>query len=383
MARLRDLGVTPGDLPAGPLNAITDVPGVRVGHVTLISGSGPLRPGEGPVRTGATAILPHAGNLFREKVAAAVHTINGYGKVFGFEQVRELGTLEAPILLTNTMNVPLVADAVGAYLMRETPELGVSASSGNRVVGETSDGFLNDLRGRHVREEHVWRAIESAAEGPVVEGNVGAGTGTICFGFKGGIGTASRRLFDGAVTVGALVQSNFGSRPHLLVLGAPIGRHFRDRLLPGTAPAATETPAPSTPAEPPGQGSIMIVLATDAPASTHFLERMAKRAAFGLARTGSVCEDVSGDFVIAFSTTNRIPQHMHAPEQPIERGETARLSEDAWTASLLFAAVVEAVEEAILNSLVAAETMIGRDDHIAYALPHDELAELLTYYHRR
>lgn len=383
MARLRDLGVTPGDLPAGPLNAITDVPGVRVGHVTLIAGSGPLRPGEGPVRTGATAILPHAGNLFREKVAAAVHTINGYGKVAGFEQVRELGTLEAPILLTNTMNVPLVADAAGTYLMRETPELGVSASSGNRVVGETSDGFLNDLRGRHVREEHVWRAIESAAEGPVVEGNVGAGTGTICFGFKGGIGTASRRLFDGAVTVGALVQSNFGSRPHLLVMGAPIGRHFRDRLLPGTAPAAPAPPAPPTTPEPPGQGSIMIVLATDAPASTHFLERMAKRAAFGLARTGSVCEDVSGDFVIAFSTTNRVPQHMRAPERPMERAETARLSEDAWTASALFAAVVEAVEEAILNSLVAAETMIGRDDHIVYALPRDELAELLTYYRRR
>ncbi|HST89569.1 MAG TPA: P1 family peptidase [Ktedonobacterales bacterium] len=386
MARLRDLGVTPGDLPAGPLNAITDVPGVRVGHVTLIAGSGPLRPGVGPVRTGATAVLPHAGNLFREKVAAAVYTINGYGKVAGFEQVRELGTLEAPILLTNTMNVPLVADAAGTYMMRATPELGMSASSGNRVVGETSDGFLNDLRGRHVREEHVWRAIESAAEGPVVEGNVGAGTGTICFGFKGGIGTASRRLFDGAVTVGALVQSNFGSRPHLLVMGAPIGRHFRDRLLPGTVPAATEkqeTPAPSTPTEPPGQGSIMIVLATDAPASTHFLERMAKRAAFGLARTGSVCEDVSGDFVIAFSTTNRVPQHMREPERPTERVEAARLSEDAWTASALFAAVVEAVEEAILNSLVAAETMIGRDDHIAYALPRDELAELLTYYHRR
>lgn len=389
MTRLRDLGVTPGDLPAGPLNAITDVPGVRVGHVTLIAGSGPLRPGVGPVRTGATAILPHAGNLFREKVAAAVYTINGYGKVAGFEQVRELGTLEAPILLTNTMNVPLVADAAGTYMMRETPELGVSASSGNRVVGETSDGFLNDLRGRHVREEHVWRAIESAAEGPVAEGNVGAGTGTICFGFKGGIGTASRRLFDGAVTVGALVQSNFGSRPHLLVLGTPIGRHFRDRLLPGTTPAETEPPEaeapPASPAtsEPPGQGSIMIVLATDAPASTHFLERMAKRAAFGLARTGSVCEDVSGDFVIAFSTTNRVPQHMREPERPIERVEAARLSEDAWTASLLFAAVVEAVEEAILNSLVAAETMIGRDDHIAYALPRDELAELLTYYRRR
>ncbi|HLJ81057.1 MAG TPA: P1 family peptidase [Ktedonobacterales bacterium] len=372
MPRLRDLGVTPGDLPPGPLNAITDVPGVRVGHVTLIEGEGPLQPGAGPVRTGATAILPHGGNLFRDKVAGAVHTINGFGKVAGFEQVRELATIEAPILLTNTMNVGLVADAVGTYLMRDTPELGVGTSSGNRVVGETSDSFLNDIRGRHVREQHVWQAIETAAKGPVVEGNVGAGTGTVCFGFKGGIGTASRTLFDGEITVGALVQTNFGSRPHLLVMGAPIGKHFLDRLLPSTAPEQA-----------PGHGSVMIVLATDAPASAHLLERMAKRAAFGLARTGSVCADSSGDFVIAFSTTNRVPQHMRAPAQPITHAQIAHISEDAWTAGALFAAVVESVEEAILNSLVAAETMVGRDNHIAYALPRDELADLLTYYRRR
>lgn len=370
MVRLRDLGVVPGDLPTGPRNAITDVPGVRVGHVTLIEGEGALREGVGPVRTGVTAILPHAGNLFVEKVAGAVHTINGFGKVVGFEQVRELSTIESPILLTNTMNVGLVADAVGTYLMRDNPDLGVRTGAGNRLVGETNDGFLNDIRGRHVREQHVWQAIETATDGPVAEGNVGAGTGTMCFGFKGGIGTASRQLFNGAVTVGALVQTNFGGRGHLLVLGAPIGKHFLDRLLPSTASQLA-----------PGTGSIMIVLATDAPASAHFLERMAKRATFGLARTGSVCEDSSGDFVVAFSTSNRSPQHRQEPAQHVT--QEARLSEDLWTAGKLFTAVVEAVEEAILNSLVAAETMTGRDNHIVHALPRDELADLLTFYRRR
>lgn len=324
-----------------------------------------------------TAILPHGGDLFADKVAAAVHTINGFGKVAGFEQVRELGTIEAPILLTNTMNVGLVADAIGTYLMRSHPELGIMTSSGNRVVGETSDGFLNDLQGRHVREQHVWQAIETAAAGPVAEGNVGAGTGTICFGFKGGIGTASRQLFDGEVTIGALVQTNFGSRPQLRVLGAPIGKHFLDRLLPSTVlKSASEQPADL----PPGQGSVMIVLATDAPTSPHLLERLAKRAAFGLARTGSVADDVSGDFVIAFSTTNRSPQHAQAPAQRISAVRAGQLSEDPWTLSTLFAAVVEAVEEAVLNSLVAAETMVGRDDHVAYALPNEELKELLAHY---
>ena len=372
MTRLRNLGVTPGRLPAGPHNAITDVPGVRVGHVTLIAGEGPLTPGAGPVRTGVTAIAPHGGDLFQEQVAAAVHTINGFGKVVGFEQVRELGTIEAPILLTNTMNVGLVADALGTYMMRDHPRLGLRAGALNRVVGETNDGFLNDLRGRHVREEHVWRAIETAAEGPVAEGAVGAGTGTIGFGFKAGIGTASRQIFDGAVTVGALVQTNCGSRALLRVLGAPIGEHFLDRLLPGQTP---------DPAPPLGDGSIMIVIGTDAPASSRLLERMAKRATFGLARTGAIGEDSSGDFVIAFSTTNRRLQLTQRPDTRII--EVPRISEDAWTVSDLFLAVVEAVEEAILNSLIAAETMVGRDNHTAYALPHDELADLLTYYRLR
>jgi D-aminopeptidase len=370
MTRLRDLGVTPGRLPPGPHNAITDVPGVRVGHVTLIAGEGPLAPGQGPVRTGVTAILPHGGDLFQEQVAGAVHTINGFGKVVGFEQVRELGTIEAPILLTNTMNVGLVADALGTYMMRDHPELGLRGGALNRIVGETNDGYLNDLRGRHVREEHVWRAIETAIEGPVAEGNVGAGTGTIGFGFKAGIGTASRRLFDGDVTVGALAQTNCGSRPLLQVLGAPIGEHFLDRLLPG--PLATPMPA--------GDGSIMMVIATDAPASSRLLERMAKRATFGLARTGAIGEDSSGDFAIAFSTTNRRRQLAQRPSARVE--EVPRISEDPWTVSDLFLAVVESVEEAILNSLIAAETMVGRDHHVVYSAPLDELAELLARYGR-
>jgi D-aminopeptidase len=370
VTRLRDLGVTPGRLPAGPQNAITDVPGVRVGQVTLIAGEGELVPGKGPVRTGVTAILPHDGDLFLEPVAAAVYTINGFGKVSGFEQVRELGTIEAPILLTNTMNVGLAADALGTYMMRDHPALGLRGGSLNRVVGETNDGFLNDMRGRHVREEHVWQAIESAADGPVAEGNVGAGTGTIGFGFKAGIGTASRLLFGGSVRVGALVQTNCGSRPLLRVLGAPIGEHFLDRLLPG------ESPAPPNPAL--GDGSIMIVVATDAPASSRLLERMAKRAAFGLGRVGGIGEDSSGDFVIAFSTTNRRTQLTEPPAELVR--QVARISEDSWTVSDLFLAVVEAVEEAILNSLVAAETMTGRDQHIVYALPRDELVDLLARY---
>src|SRR5262249_49432041 len=224
---------------------------------------------------------------FAEQVAAAVYTINGFGKVAGFEQVRELGTVEAPIVLTNTMNVGLVADALGTYMMRDHPELGLQGGALNRVVGETNDGFLNDLRGRHVREAHVWQAIETATGGPVAEGNVGAGTGTIGFGFKAGIGTASRQVLDGAVTVAALVQTNCGSRPLLRVVGAPIGEHFLDRLLPARVHDA--------PSPPPGDGSIMIVLATDAPASSRLLERMAKRATFGLAPTGAIREHTLAD----------------------------------------------------------------------------------------
>ncbi len=363
MTRLRDLGVSPGLLPAGLYNAITDVPGVRVGHVTLIAGEGALRPGQGPVRTGVTAILPHADNLFEEKVIAAVYTFNGYGKATGFEQVRELGVLETPILLTNTLNVGLVSDAVITCMVRENPAIGVTTGTINPVVGECNDGFLNDIQGRHVRAEHVQASIADATAGPVLEGNVGAGTGTACCGFKGGIGTASRTVESG-YTVGALVQSNFGARRHLMILGVPVGQHFHDRLLPGSAPALKTEPGP---------GSIMMILATDAPLTARQLHRLAKRAIFGLARTGSVGTNGSGDFVIAFSTANR---RLHTPREPVST-VTIIPDEQGIAINDLFLAAIEAVEEAILNSLIAAETLTGRDGHVLYAIPHQELADLL------
>lgn len=359
--RLRDFGVTPGRLPAGNLNAITDVPGVKVGHVTLISGEGALKQGEGPIRTGVTAVLPHDGNLFREKVSAGVCTINGFGKATGFEQIRERGVIETPILMTNTLNIGRVSDALIGYMLRQNPDIGLKTGTVNPIVGECNDGFLNDLRGRHVREEHVWAAIESASGGAVQEGNVGAGTGTACYQFKGGIGTSSRVVLDGRYTVGALVQTNHGLRPELMVLGVPLGQHLLEEFLPQ-----------------PGPGSIIMVLATDAPLDSRQLTRLAMRATFGLARTGTISQDGSGDFVIAFSTANRW-QH-----EPAEVTETVtRFTESGKVIDEFFLAAVEAVEEAILNALVAAETMTGRDGNTLYALPHDALAHWLDYYRRR
>ncbi|MBN2471457.1 MAG: P1 family peptidase [Anaerolineae bacterium] len=357
MPRLRDLGLTPGLLPPGHHNAITDVTGVRVGHTTLVEGTGPLVPGEGPIRTGVTAILSHGGNLFEQKVVAAAHTLNGYGKAAGFEQVRELGAIETPILLTNTLNVGSTTDAVISHMLRDNPDIGIRTSTVNPVVGECNDGFLNDIQGRHVRAEHVWQSIQNAANGPVAEGNVGAGTGTGCFGFKGGIGTASRLVAD--FTVGVLVQTNFGSRTHLMMLGVPVGRSFADRLLPTSAP---------------GPGSVMIVLATDAPLTSRQLGRLAKRAAFGLARTGSISSNGSGDFVVVFSTAN---PRAHRPTGVVE--QVARIPDEAHgIIDRLFLAVVESVEEAVLNALLMANTMTGRDGNTLYALPAEEVREMLV-----
>jgi D-aminopeptidase len=343
--RARDLGLIPGRLPTGALNAITDVPGVAVGHATLIEGES--------VRTGVTAILPHAGNLFREKVAAGVATLNGFGKAVGFEQVRELGVIETPIVLTNTLNVGTVADALIAYLLRDNPDIGVTTGSINPVVGECNDSFLNDLRGRHVQAEHVYAALAGAVGGAVPEGNVGAGTGTLCFQFKGGIGTASRRA--GAHTVGALVQTNYGRREELLFLGAPVGQALLDVDLPAV-----------------GGGSIMMIIATDAPLDARQLTRVARRSAYALGRTGTVGHHGSGDFAIAFATTNRAA---HYADPGGERAAAFR--DDALDP--IFAAAVEALEEAILNALIAAETMTGRGGNTAYALPHDRLLELLKH----
>ena len=357
--RLRDLGIVIGELPTGSANGITDVCGVRVGHATLISGSGRLHPGHGPVRTGVTVILPHEGNLFQHKVRAAVHTINGYGKVFGFEQVLELGVLETPVALTNTLNVGLVADALVQYAIRQNPEIGITTGSVNVVVGETNDGFLNDLQGRHVRAEHVWSAIENSQDVAVLNGAVGAGTGTCCMGWKGGIGSASRVLpvESGGFTLGALVQTNFGKAGDLKIADLHVSRYL--------------SPWEYSNITPPDGGSVMIILATDAPLSFQQLKRLCVRAGVGLARVGSHLAHGSGDFVIAFSTAVQIP---HQPVMVVESQPV--LVDEARVLNLLFRAVVESVEEAVLNSLCYAETMVGRDGNTAYALPTDRVKEI-------
>ncbi len=358
--RARESGLRVGELPPEPYNAITDVAGVRVGHTTLIAGDGPLRPGQGPVRTGVTVILPHGDNLFRQKVPGAVHTINGFGKACGFEEVRELGVIEAPLALTNTLNVGLVADALVQHAIRGSPDIGVRTSSVNVVVGECNDGYLNDLQGRHVRAEHVWAAIDTATSGRVPEGAVGAGTGTGCFGWKGGVGTASRLVPSDAdgFTVGALVQSNFGRPRDLTVLGVPLGRYLQP-------PDGAQQPIQE-------KGSIMIVLATDAPLGARHLRRACVRAAVGLARTGSHHMHASGDFVIAFSTAYRIE---HEPTSLTTSRSV--LADEPRVMAGLFPAVVECVEEAILDSLYCAETMVGRDGNTRYALPVEEVATLV------
>jgi D-aminopeptidase len=354
------MGLAAGDLPAGPLNAITDVPGVRVGHATLNVGTGALQPGAGPVRTGVTVVLPHAGSLFREKVPAAVHTINGFGKALGFEQVRELGTIESPIALTGTLNVGLVADALVQHAIQHSPEIGVRAGSVNVVVAECNDGFLNDLQGRHVRAEHVLAAIDAATSGPVAEGAVGAGMGTVCFGWKGGIGTASRVVpaHIGGYTVGALAQTNFGRPEQLTIRGVPVGKYL---LPPGT-----------TAPQPRDAGSVVVVLATNAPLSDRQLGRLCARVAAGLARTGSVYGHGSGDFAIAFSTAEPLA---HQPAA-IAAARTVVVDE-AHAMEWLFPAVVESVEEAVINSLCAAATVVGRDGNTAHALPIDQVIELM------
>ncbi len=347
--RIRDLGASPGVFDPGPLNAITDVEGVRVGHVTLIEGD--------DVRTGVTAIVPHGGNVFQEQCRAGVFVGNGFGKAAGFLQVQELGTLETPIVLTNTLAVGTAVEAVVSWTLEQASNEDVR--SVNAVVGETNDGYLNDIRGMHVKREHVVQAIERAKGGAVEEGSVGAGTGTMTMGWKGGVGTSSRVLPDslGGWTIGALVQTNYGGVLTIdgVRIGEALGRHaFRRAVQEGDG----------------GDGSCMIVVATDAPLDAKSLERVAKRAILGLARTGSFMSNGSGDFVIAFSTRNRVP---HSSERATERVELLRSDR----MSPIFAATVEAVEEAVYNALSAAETVRGRDGRVGEALPLERVRELL------
>lgn len=371
--RARDVGVVIGTLPTGTHNAITDVEGVRVGHTTLIMGDGPIVPGVGPVRTGVTAIIPHAGDVFRDKVAAWVHRINGFGEVTNAEQVRELGVLETPILLTGTQNVPRVADAVLDWAFAKDPEMGVSTWGPSPVVAECSDQYLSDVRGRHVRSEHVAAAIEGATGGSVVEGGVGAGVGMSCCEFKGGIGTSSRVVpaEAGGFTVGVLVLSNFGRREHLVINGVPVGRSLVDWR------------PPHSEVNPDGLGSsIIIVVATDAPLPPRQLERLCVRAGGGLARVGGLVSTTSGDFAIAFSTTNRTahdPGALVLDQRQVAEAVAPCQPESAMPAiNYLFQATLEATEEAILNSMFAAETLVGRDGHVRHALPLDEVLRLLS-----
>jgi D-aminopeptidase len=349
--RARQLGIAPGIYPPGRLNAITDVAGVQVGHTTVIEGD--------VVRTGVTAILPHGGNLFQEKVAGAVFVGNAFGKLAGSTQVTELGTIETPIVLTNTLSVGVAVDAVVRYTLGQTGNEQVR--SVNALVGETNDGGLNDIRGLHVTRQHVLDAIARAGGGPVTEGSVGAGTGTINYGWKGGIGTSSRTLPNGYV-VGVLAQTNFGG--HLTIAGVPIFRVLQP-------PQRTAGNVRGSGADPvSGDGSCMLVVATDAPIDARDLGRLAARAVFGLARTGSSYANGSGDFAIAFSTS---------PEMRSRFGETAPharqvLPTDA--VSPLFEAALEATEEAVYNSLFQATTVTSRWG-AAEAIPIDRVRELL------
>jgi len=351
--RPRDLGIQIGVLKTGTHNAITDVNGVKVGHVTKIEGDN--------IRTGVTAILPHDGNIFQDKIPAAIFIANGFGKLAGYSQVEELGNLETPIVLTNTLNVSTGINALISYTLDQ--EANKNVSSVNAVVGETNDGRLNDIRGRHVTEEEVLEAITKADSGSVAEGAVGAGTGTVCFGFKGGIGTASRVLPKdlGGYTVGVLVQTNFGGV--LEIAGVPVGKElgmhsFKESI------------------QKDADGSCMIVVLTDAPLDARNLKRLATRAFVGMGKTGSIVSNGSGDYVIAASTAEsvRIPYKM---EEPILNNPV--LHNDAM--SPLFMAAIEATEEAIINSLFAAEDMTGNGKTVR-AIPKEKIMELMKKYNR-
>jgi D-aminopeptidase len=362
--RARDLGV-PFDGTPGPLNSITDVPGVTVGHTTLISGEGKLVVGKGPVRTGVTAVLPRGNNSILDPVFAGWFSQNGNGEMTGTTWVEESGFLSGPVLITNTHSVGVVRDASIQWRINHG-QVGPDDDWWSLpVVAETWDGWLNDINGFHVKPEHVFHAIDSAASGVVQEGNAGGGTGMVCNEFKGGIGTSSRKLSaeNGGYTVGVLVQCNFGRRSNLRIAGVPVGREIPEDPVYSASNIGTDE-----------RGSIIVVVATDAPLVAHQLKRIARRVTLGLGRLGSVSGNGSGDIFIAFSTANpgaAAPDHVvdlkMLPNDKIEP---------------LFAATVQATEEAIVNAMVAAETMIGIDNHKVVALPHDRLREVLKKYNR-
>ncbi|HQJ97469.1 MAG TPA: P1 family peptidase [Thermoleophilia bacterium] len=358
-ARARELGITIGVLPTGPLNAITDVPGVMVGHCTVSWGGPDLPRGSGPARTGVTAVIPHGDDIWHQRVVAGAFAANGVGEVVGMHAIREWGLIETPIMLTNSQSVGAVYDATVRWMMARDPLAGIEDAV-MPVVGECDDSMLNDMRGMHVREEHVHAALDSATTGPVAEGCVGAGTGMTCFDFKGGIGTSSRIVspYPGAIyTVGVLVMTNFGTRERLTVDGVPVGREIRD-LMP----------------EVHGEGSCIVLLATDAPLTARQCERLAKRCSLGLAVTGSYAADSSGEFMVAFTTAHRVPRVTSGPVA------VTSVANDAMAE--LFAAAVDATAEAVIDSLCAATDTVGRDGNRAYALPLDRLVAVMERFGR-
>ena len=384
--RARDLGIVIGELEPGPWNAITDVAGVKVGHATIVEGVGPLVVGQGPVRTGVTVVMPHGGDVWHDPVFGAPHVLNGNGEMTGLEWAREAGMIGGAIAITNTHSVGVVRDALVAEGIRSQPPGAFYWSL--PIVGETWDGMLNDTDGQHVRAAHLAEAIGAAASGPVAEGNVGGGTGMVCHEFKGGIGTSSRRLpgDDGGWTVGVLVQANYGRRGLLRVDGVPVGLEIPVEEVPSPYPERATVRYPGELAESDPRaarardGSIIIIVATDAPLLPHQCRRVAQRASLGLARAGGVGATTSGDLILAFSTGNLgLPQPETAGAAP--GVSTVRMLIDT-SLDPIFEATVEATEEAIVNALCAAQTMTGRDGITAHALPHDRLVEVMRRHGR-
>ena len=362
--RARDLGV-PFDGTPGPLNAITDIPGVAVGHTTLVSGEGKLQIGKGPVRTGVTAILPRGKDSMSNPVFAGWWSLNGNGEMTGTTWVEESGFLEGPVMITNTHSVGVVRDAVIQWRVAHGQPDPTGYWWSLPVVAETWDGWLNDINGFHVKPEHAFNAIDSAKSGPVEEGNVGGGTGMICNEFKGGIGTSSRKIDSkaGAFTVGVLVQCNYGRRDQLRIAGVPVGKEIpEDPAYASTSFAEAD------------RGSIIVVVATDAPLVAHQLKRLARRVSLGLGRDGSISGNGSGDIFIAFSTAN--------PGAAVSKNVVGVKMLPNANLDPVFAAVVQATEEAIINAMIAAETMTGIDNHKVIALPHDKLRAILKKYNR-
>jgi D-aminopeptidase len=353
--RARDMGIIIGRYETGKYNAITDVKGVKVGQVTLFSGAGKLLPGKGPVRTGVTVIIPAEGDLWKSKIMAGSFVLNGNGEATGLMWLQESGILETPIALTNTLSVGTVQKGLVDWMLARDKDLGVSDDTMTPVVLECDDSTLNDIRGQHVKPKHVTEAIEKAVSGPVTEGGVGAGTGMMTYEFKGGIGTSSRviNLAGNKYTVGVLVNANHGRRHNLRVKGIPVGEKITDLL-----PKEQQ------------DGSIIVIIGTDAPLESRQLNRLAKRAMLGLARTGAVGYNSSGDVAIAFSTANRLP---HYPEKPLLN---IQLLSDFWMVDL-FESVADATEEAVINAMLAGETVTGRDGNTVYALPHDRLRAMV------